>query len=110
MPAGQGGDRSCPATQPCEALLECCAQLWVPHERSDTEPMKRVQRRVKKMRGLEPLRYEEKLRELRLFSLGKRRLRRDLIPGYKCPREGSEDGSRLCSVGPRRGTRGTGRS
>lgn len=72
--------------------------------------MKWVQRKATKMRGLEPLHYVEKLRELRLFSLGKKRLRRDLIPVYTYPREGFEDGSGLCSVGPRRGTRITGRS
>ncbi|GAB0188021.1 UV-stimulated scaffold protein A [Grus japonensis] len=64
--------------------LEYCVQLWGPqykerHGAVGASP----EEAMKMMRGLEHLSYEDRLRELGLFSLEKRRLRGDLIAAFQ---------------------------
>ena len=90
--------------------LESCIQVWGPQHRNNVELLEWAQRRATKIiRELEHLLYEDRLRELGLFSLEKRMLRGDLIAAFQYLKGAyKQDGSQLFERVDNSRTRGNG--
>ena len=82
--------------------LEYCIQMWSPQYRRDVDLLECIQRRATKaIHGMEHLSYQDRLRELGLFCLEKRRLSGDLIAAFQYlkgsnRKEGDRLFSRVC--------------
>ena len=84
----------CPSTQLLGGpSLDYCVQVWGPQHKAGAQLLECDQRRATKMiRGLEHLSYEERLRDLGLFSLEKRRLQGDLTVAFQYLKGATEQG------------------
>jgi len=82
--------------------LDYCVQMWSSQYRRDMDPLEHIQRRATKMiQGMQHLSYKDRLRELGLFSLEKRRFQGDLRVAFQyvkrgCKKEGNRLFSRIC--------------
>lgn len=75
----------CPLMKP---HLWYCVQFWSLQHKRDMELLDQVQRKVMKMmRGLKHVSCEDRLREVGLFSLEKRRLPKDITENFQYLKE-----------------------
>ena len=71
--------------------MEYSIQFWAPQYKKDRDLLERLQTRASKMiKGVEHFPREERLSDLSLFSLEKRRFRVDLTNVYKSLKCGSQ--------------------
>ena len=86
---------------------EYCIQFWAPHFKKDADKLECVQRRT--IRGLKTKPYGERLKELGMFSLEKRRWRGDMIALFKYQKGcHTEEGQVLFTIIPERRKRNHG--
>ena len=90
--------------------LQYCIQVWSPQHKKDVDLLEQVQTRATKMiKELEHFSYEERLRELRLFSLQKRMLQGKLTATFQYLKGTyKKDGEQLFTQSDNDRTRGNG--
>ena len=90
--------------------MEYCVQFWVLQFKKNIDKLERVKRRATRMvEGLESRPYEERLRELCMCSLEKRRARGDMIAVFNYIKgRHVEEGSSLFAAALETRTRSSG--
>ena len=69
---------------PVSPHLEYCVQMWSPQYRREMDLLECIQRRATEMiQGMEHLSHRDRLKELGLISLEKRRVQGDLIAVFR---------------------------
>ena len=65
-------------------IMEYGSIIWSPHKRGEINEIESVQRAfTSKLEGMKELNYHQRLRELKIYSLERRRERYDLLYAYK---------------------------
>ena len=97
-------------SQQCALAAQKANGTWGSLHKKDVELLRLVQRRaIKMIRGLQHLPYEDRLRELGMFSLEKRRLCGDLIAAFQYLKGAyKQEGSKLFERVDNSRTRGIG--
>ena len=73
-------------------VMEYCSQVWAPHLRKDIDMLEAVQRRATRMiHGFDNMSYEERLKNLNMYSVERRFLRGDMIEVYKLFSSGNDE-------------------
>merc|ERR1711894_568152 len=67
-----------------KSKLEYCSTVWSPIERKGINDIENIQRTfTKKIEGMEELNYHQRLKELKKYSMERRRERYMIIYGYQ---------------------------
>ena len=65
-------------------LIDYCSQVWRPYLKKDVNSIEKIQKRYTKMvEGCKSLKYEQRLKKLKLTTIEERQRRLDMILTYK---------------------------
>ena len=81
--------------------LDCASSVWAPYRKKHIDKIEQVQKRATKqilVPEMKNLNYEERLRKLKLSTLGYRRVRGDMIEMYKIINKGNNKITELRTI------------